>query len=89
MAMIYKLDNKKLKEKIREFSSSTYGKCVFLICYLPFFISFVVTIIFFAYFNKFNCLWAPPFLGSLIFTIISFSIGSYGYYKELRVFVNK
>lgn len=87
--MIYKLDNKGLKQKIKEFRSSTYGKCIFLICYLPFIISFVITIIFLFYFYKFDCLWAPPFIISLIFSIISFSIGSYGYYKELRIFVNK
>lgn len=87
--MIYKLDNKGLKQKIKDFGSSAYGKCIFLICYLPFIISFIVTLIFLVYFNKFNCLWAPPFIISLIFTIISFSVGSYGYYRELRVFVNK
>lgn len=87
--MIYKLNNKELKEKIKLFSKTVYGKCIFFICYLPFIISFFVTIVFLIYFSKFNCLWAPPFILSLIFSIISFSIGSYGYYKELRVFVNK
>ena len=87
--MIYKLDNKQFREKLREFGKTVYGKCIFLSCYLPFLFGFIITIIFFLYFNKFNCLWAPPFLISLVFTILSFSIGSYCYYRELRVFINK
>ena len=87
--MIYKLNNKELRKKMKEFSKTNYGKSIFLICYLPFIISFIVTIIFFFYFNKYNCLWAPPFIISRVFTVVSFSIGNYGYYKELRVFVNK
>lgn len=87
--MIYKLNNKELRNKMKEFGKTNYGKSMFLICYLPSMISFIVMIIFFFYFNKFNCLYSPPFIISLVFTIISFSVGNYGYYKELRVFINK
>lgn len=87
--MIYKLNNKEMRKKMKEFGKTNYGTSIFIICYLPFFLSFIITIVFFLFFNKYNCLWAPPFIIALVFTILSFSIGSYGYYKELRVFVNK
>ena len=86
-SMIYKLNNKEMRKKMREFSKTNYGKSIFLICYLPFIISFGVTIVFF--FTSFCYFFVIPFLISLIFTILSFSIGGYGYYKEFRLFVNK
>jgi amino acid permease len=85
--MIYKLNNKQLRKKMKEFGKTNYGKSIFLICYLPFMISFIITLILFLNLNNYSC--TKYFIITMIFTVISFSLGNYGYYRELRKFVNK
>lgn len=87
--MIYKLNNKKLRKKMKEFSKTNYGKSIFIICFTPFIFSFLIIIIFSIYFLKNNTLFNQDFIILILFTIISFSLGNYGYYKELRIFTNK
>lgn len=87
--MIYKLNNKKLRKKMKEFGKTTYGKSIFIICFTPFIISFLITITLSIFYLSNNYLFNQDFVILVLFTIISFSLGNYGYYKELRIFTNK
>lgn len=84
--MIYKLNNKELRNKMKKFGKTTYGKCMFIICFNPFIILFILSIILLLNMNK-SCM-IIPFLITIFLTIIAFSIGNYGYYKELREYIN-
>lgn len=83
--MIYKLNNQELKKEMIEFNKTTYGKCMFLICYSVFFIFFIELIfsLIMVFFTPkiFILLFVLPLL-----CLISFVIGSYVFYKELRLF---
>ncbi len=83
--MIYKLNGREIRKLLREFYNTRYGKSIFVICYAVPFITFMVTM--------------GMFLNSLIrgdgnYVLVAiaflcmniFCIGSYFYYKELRVF---
>ena len=84
--MIYKLDNKELKNEMLDFHRTTYGKCMFLICYSVFFVLFIglllSLIMVYFYPNVILILFILPLL-----CLISFVIGSYIFYKELRLFI--
>ena len=83
--MIYNLDKNKFKEKLIEFNKTYYGKCIFVICY-SFFIVMLLLIILNCFIEMFSDEWL--FMISMI-CLISFLVGSYGFYKELRIFVSK
>ena len=83
--MIYKMDGKEIKKLLRDFYDTRYGKSLFVICYAVPFIMFMVTMGMFisslVYGESDYMLVALPF-----FCMNIFCIGSYFYYKELRVF---
>ncbi|MBR1413601.1 MAG: hypothetical protein IJ574_02915 [Bacilli bacterium] len=86
--MIYKLNSKKLGKKIREFSSTTYGKIMFVLCYIVFFCFFlidvsVLTLAFLDWHFKIVLFYFN------MATLISFVIGSYIYYRELKEYIEK
>lgn len=89
--MIYKVNNKGLGNIIRDFNKTTYGKCMFVICYIPFVFLFVLTIFSLIYFlcGTNNFFYSVYFLSLLFITLFAFSLGSFGYYKELRIFADK
>lgn len=85
--MIYKLNNKELKKEMIDFHKTTYGKCIFLICYSVFFVLFIGLI--------FSLILVPFYPKGVILLfflplscLISFVIGSYAFYKELRLFID-
>ena len=83
--MIYKLNMTEMRNMLKEFGKTLYGKTIFVICYSTFIILFLflfISIIF-------NLLSFENYLIVSFICLISFLIGSYGYYKELRIFVNK
>lgn len=84
--MIYKLNNNELKKEMIEFNKTIYGKCMFLICYSVFFVLFIglifSLIMVFINFKIINLLFILPIL-----CLISFVIGSYIFYKELRIYI--
>lgn len=83
--MIYNLDSKGIKKELYEFHKSEYGKTIFVICYSLFFLLFSATIV--CLIGKFLCFEYFIFLS--LSCLISFLIGSYNFYKELRIFVNR
>ena len=83
--MIYKLNGKEIKKLLHDFYETRYGKSIFVVCYAVPFITFMVTM--------------GMFLSSLVngrsnYILVAiaflcmniFCIGSYFYYKELRIF---
>ena len=88
--MIYEKNNNQMRKVIKDFHKTNYGKSMFLICFSPFVISAVFTIITFFLCVTDKCL---PFYSLFMLittfgTIILFCTGSYAYYKELREFVH-
>lgn len=88
--MIYKLQYKDIRKKLMEFNKTVYGKSVFVICYSPFVLFFVTSILglyltLTYHIHPMICIL--PFL--FLATFLSFCIGSYAFYKEFRIFVNK
>ena len=86
--MIYEMSAKEIKKLLHEFYSTRYGKSIFVVCYAVPFLLFIVTIGMFisSLVNGGSnyVLVALPFLCMNIFCI-----GSYFYYKELRVYADK
>ncbi len=89
--MIYKVSNKELKKVLVSFGRTTYGKIMFITCYMPFFISFLgLLLTIFVYFSTFhdnNFIMGLIILIATFIAITSFSIGTYAYYKELRIYL--
>lgn len=88
--MIYNLSYKEFSKLMFQFSKTVYGKCMFLINYSVFIFLFILTIVTFIMYLC--CKW--PIISIFMFilvllTLISFVIGSYGFYKELRIFAEK
>ena len=81
--MIYNMNQKELKRLLIDFSKTRYGKSMFIICYAVFFLLFL-TIIILCFLKQFLLVGMLSLL-----CLISFCIGSYAYYKELRIFVDK
>ena len=88
--MIYKMNNKEVRKLLLEFGMTTYGKTMFVICYACFFIMFATVLsALIVFLNNKN-----PFIGFFLIlsaniAVVSFVIGSYAYYKELRIFASK
>lgn len=83
--MIYKMGPSEIKGLLRDFYATRYGKTIFVTCYAVPFITFVVTIgMFLALLFKGN---ANMILVGIAFLCMNiFCIGSYFYYRELRIF---
>lgn len=88
--MIYEKNNKEMRKLLRKFGSTNYGQCMFFICYMPFLLLLLLTITILLIFIKYCCLSACSMLiVKLTFaTLISFCVGSFGFYKELREFAS-
>jgi len=88
--MIYKLDKDDIWRYLIKFGKTQYGKTIFFICYsLPFvlFLNMIITLILdLVYPNE-----GFIFIASIIafVALLTFSVGSYAFYKEFRIFVNK
>lgn len=85
--MIYNLEYKEFSKLLFEFSKTVYGKCMFIINYSVFIFMFLFSIIMFVMnfiYDYFIINLVLIFL--IMLTLISFLVGSYGFYKELRVY---
>ena len=88
--MIYKLDKDEIWDYLKKFNKTQYGKTIFLVCYsLPIllFLNIIVTVILDLVYPESGFIFASSLLAFI--TLVSFLIGSYAYYKEFRIFVNK
>lgn len=87
--MIYKMNSKKIRQLLLDFSSTYYGRTMFLLCYGLFFVVFGSTITAFIvhifHKNIFTGLFV--IIGTLI-SVITFITGSIIYYKELRIYAD-
>ena len=88
--MIYTKDNKQMKKNLGDFSKTNYGKCMFLICYSPFLLLTILTISTFILLITHDCwvFYSMTLVKFALATVCSFCLGSYGFYKELREYVN-
>lgn len=87
--MIYKMDNRKIKKAIGDFNKGVYGKSILLACYTPFLFGFMLTLVSLIMFYKYCYMFCIVILiGVVLYTLIAFCIGTYSYYRELRVFIN-
>ncbi len=88
--MIYKLDKDDVWKYLLKFNKTEYGKTMFIICYSLSFILFIfmiaTLILDFKYPGEGFILWSSLLA---LLDLISFVVGSYGFYKEFRIFVNK
>ncbi len=85
--MIYKMNSKEIRKLLHDFYSTRYGKSIFVICYAVPFITFMITIgMFIGAIIKDNCNYVLVAIAFMCMNI--FCIGSYFYYKELRVFAD-
>ncbi|MBQ6494506.1 MAG: hypothetical protein IJI49_00730 [Bacilli bacterium] len=83
--MIYKMNGKEMKKLLHDFYSTRYGKSIYVICYAVPFITFMVTMgMFLGLLVKGEANYVLIAIAFLCMNI--FCIGSYFYYKELRVF---
>ena len=87
--MIYKMNYEKIKKALREFNNTIYGKSILVACYTPFLFCFALTFISLILFYKYCYLiYMITLLGLVLLSLIVFCIGTYAFYKELRIFVN-
>ena len=83
--MIYDMKAREIRKLLKSFYKTRYGKSMFVICYAVPFITFMVTIgMFVASLIEGNCNYVLVAIAFLCMNI--FCLGSYFYYKELRVF---
>lgn len=79
------MNGKEMKKLLHDFYSTRYGKSIYVICYAVPFITFMVTIgMFLGLLVKGEANYVLIAIAFLCMNI--FCIGSYFYYKELRVF---
>jgi isoprenylcysteine carboxyl methyltransferase (ICMT) family protein YpbQ len=86
--MIYSLKYKEFSNMLKEFGKTVYGKAMFLICYTPFFLGLILCIKL-ALTETIDFLSEYDIIVITFFTIVMLCIGSYGYYNQLRIFVEK
>lgn len=92
--MIYKLNNKEIKEEIKSFSKTTYGKITFLLSYSVFIITilFFITFILTFYINSFELTLDKLliiYIITFITILLSFILGSIHFYNKLERFIDK
>ncbi len=88
--MIYKLDKDEIWEYLIKFNKTQYGKTMFAVCYsLPMLLclNIIVSIILDFVYPDNGFVFASSLLAFV--TLVSFLVGSYAYYKEFRIYVNK
>ena len=86
--MIYKLDGKGMKKLLHDFYATRYGKSIYVVCYAVPFITFMVTMgMFLGLLVKGEANYLLVAIAFLCMNI--FCIGSYFYYRELRVFADE
>lgn len=79
------MNGKEMKKLLHDFYSTRYGKSIYVICYAVPFITFMVTMgMFLGLLVKGESNYILVAIAFLCMNI--FCIGSYFYYKELRVF---
>lgn len=85
--MIYKMGPKEIKKLLHDFYETRYGKSIFVICYVVPFITFMITMgMFISSFGEVSEIEKYIVILTSFLCMNIFCIGSYFYYKELRVF---
>ena len=88
--MIYNLKYNEMSKLMREFGKTLFGKIIFIIFYTPFFLGLIASIVaLIFYFKKICYISVSNMQFILIGTIFLLCFGSYGYYRELRIFSEK
>ncbi len=88
--MIYKMKRKDINKLIGDFNKTLYGKTIFILCYISFVVAFVWTLIaLYVYAKGEDSIPALVIVFSGFMAFLTFSFGSYAYYKELRIFASK
>ena len=87
--MIYKMNNKEIRKLLIDFSSTSYGRTIFLLSYSMLFILFISLIITICTNIIYKSFLSSFFIIVIAFiTLLSFIIGSLVYYKELRIYAS-
>lgn len=86
--MIYNLKYKEFTNLMKEFGKTVYGKAMFVICYTPFIIGFIICCTL-ALIPVIDFLTRIDVIIIFLTTIIFLCIGSYAYYNQLRIFAEK
>ncbi len=85
--MIYGMNAREIKKLLKDFYKTRYGKSIFVICYAVPFITFMVTMgMFLGLLTKGEANYVLIAIAFLCMNI--FCIGSYFYYRELRIFAD-
>ena len=86
--MIYNMGAKEIRKLLRDFYKTRYGKSIFVICYVVPFLFFLVTMgMFIGFLMRGQADYVLVFVPFVCMNM--FCVGSYFYYKELRVFAEK
>ena len=86
--MIYDLKYKEFTKLMKDFGKTIYGKAMFIICFTPFILSFIICCIL-------ACIPVICFLTKIEVIIIYFvtitllCIGCFAYYNQLRIYAEK
>ena len=87
--MIYKMSPKEIKKLLKEFYATRYGKSIFVICYVVPLLLFAVTMSMFLISMNDSSEMEKYFVILTAFLCMNiFCVGSYFYYRELRVFAD-
>ena len=79
----------KVKKALREFNSTIYGKSILVACYAPFLFCFALTFVALILFYKYYyVIYMISLLVLVLLSLVTFCIGTYGFYKELRIYVS-
>lgn len=85
--MIYKMNAIEIKKLLHDFYTTRYGKSIFVICYVVPFITFMITIgMFISSLGDVSEIEKYIVVLTAFLCMNVFCIGSYFYYKELRIF---
>ena len=86
--MIYKMSPKEIKKLLHDFYATRYGKSMFVICYVVPFFTFMITIgMFISSFADTSEVEKYMVVLTAFLCMNVFCIGSYFYYKELRIYI--
>ena len=86
--MIYGMNYKEFKKLLKDFGKTVYGKSMFVICYTPFFLCFLICLRL-AFIEVIDFMSKFDVIALIVFTIILLCIGSFAYYNQLRIFAEK
>ncbi len=88
--MIYDLKYNDFSKLMKDFGKTIYGKAMFLICYTPFLIGLVFSIIALIFsIKEAYFLSTIAILKLFLGTLFLLCIGSYGFYNQLRLFADE